>query len=88
MTVVTSRSLKRSAVPKIFTEVSAKAREGDFFRIPFLPIVQVVRRIQRKDKICLIVVNSRGDREEWAIALAVSCIAEDRGSGRLQKLAV
>jgi len=81
MTVRIERSRHLAiAVPRIFTELSPLAKEGDLFRIPFLPIVQVVRRFCVGDKVWLIVANSRGDRERWIVPL--NC---DRGSGRLKK---
>ena len=67
---------------RIFTELSPLAKEGDLFRIPFLPIVQVVRRFCVGDKVWLIVANSRGDRERWIVSLD-----GDRGSGRFKKTA-
>ena len=70
------------AVPRIFTEVSPKTKEGDFFRIPFLSIVQVVRRFCVGDEVWLIVANGRGDRERWIVPLN-----GDRGSGRVKKAA-
>lgn len=83
MTVCVERSLNTAiAVPRIFTKPSPLAEEGDFFRVPFLPIVKVVHRFCVGDEVWLIVANSRGDRERWIVACK-----GDRGSGRFKKAA-
>lgn len=59
---------------KIFTEIDTNAQPGDYFRLPFKPIVQVVSRElkSRKDAVVFVVETVSGDREQWEIALTTT----------------
>lgn len=56
---------------QFFTEITTDAQVGDYFRIPFRPIVQVTERTESatKDKVSYTVATVTGQVEEWEVAL-------------------
>lgn len=50
---------------QIFAEIAQEAQVGDYFRLPFHPVVQVLERTEQPGQVSYTVATPQGDREEW-----------------------
>lgn len=61
--------LPEETTSKVFNEETTEAQIGDYFRLPFRPIMQVVERSQNNSAVSYTVATVTGEVESWEVEL-------------------